>query len=139
MSFHGIKLLNYKYKPLRMTYYSSIPFIYRNVHYKTLYHCIYANIFPSRHDELIRMTTFDIHQTELSLENFEVTESECMRMLCEMIMVKINSDNEFRELLLSTGSMNIFNNDDFDYYFGKRQNIYGKALMICRDKLVVDE
>ena len=136
MTFRGIKLMHFKIKPLRMHYYSSTPFIYHNRQYKSLYHGIYANIFPSRHDELASKSSQEIHDSELSLEKFEVTEEECARMLREMIMIKINSDVDFRNALLSTGSKDLFNNDIHDYYFGSRRNIYGKILMSCRDKLI---
>ena len=120
---------------LSMTYKSNVPLLFKNKYYKDIYHCIYANIFPSKHDEIVESSIRSLKEKRLSLEKFEITEEECFNILMEIIDVKYNTDLNFKIRLNKTKNKKIMNYDFSDFYFGHPNNIYGIALMKYRDKL----
>lgn len=120
---------------LSMTHKSEIPLLFRNRVYPDIYRCIYSNIFPSRHDEILNSSITSLKNQRLSLEKFEISEEECHTILNEIIDVKYNTDPNFKSTLNKTKGKKIMNCDFSDYYFGHPANVYGITLMRYRSNL----
>lgn len=132
-----LNVMTRAWNKLSLTHRSEIPLAFRGRIYPTMYHCLYANIFPSQHDEIVRSTLSALKDRKLSLEKFEVSESEAHDILMEIIDVKYKDDYSFSSTLRKTKDRKIMNYDYSDYYFGHPRNVYGKALMKYRETMSV--
>lgn len=130
-----INVMTKAWNPLSMTHKSEIPLLFRGRVYPDIYRCIYSNIFPSRHDEILNSAISSLKNQKLSLEKFEISEEECLTILGEIIDVKYNTDTSFMSTLNKTKGKKIMNYDFSDYYFGYPANVYGIALMRYRQSM----
>jgi len=95
---------------------------------------MYSVAFPSRRDEITKMSVTKLRELELGLKYFEVDEKEVIKTLIDVIIYLCKTDKLYLSVLKKTRNRKLIYSDYGDKYFGGTKNIYGQCLMKVRNE-----